>query len=58
MKLDNKYKIGYAAFLVVLVGYFAYTLYVGKLFYELNTSSQWDSANGSNSTRANRFYHK
>jgi hypothetical protein len=58
MKLDNKYKIGYTAVLVVLVGYFAYTLYVGKLFYELNTSSQWDSANGHNGVRSNRFYHK
>jgi hypothetical protein len=58
MKLDNKYKIGYAVILSVLVAYFGYSLYVGKLFYELRTDNQWDKANGHNSARVNRFYHK
>lgn len=57
MKLDNRYKIMYAAFLMVIVGYFAYSLQVGKLFYEFSTKSQWDGSN-TRTSGVNRFYHK
>lgn len=59
MKLNNPYKIGFTIALVLLVGYYAYSLYVGKLFYELSTSSQWETSHNSHSSaRVNRFYHK
>ncbi|MDZ7935329.1 MAG: hypothetical protein U5M51_10270 [Emticicia sp.] len=57
MKLDNRYKIMYAAFLMLIVGYFAYSLQVGKLFYEFSTKKQWDGSN-TRTSGVNRFYHK
>lgn len=48
----------YLAFLVVIIGIFAYSLYAGRLFYELNTQKQWDSTRSGSGSGVTRFYHK
>lgn len=52
-----KPKLIYTAFLVIVASIFAYSLYNGKLFYEFNTTKQWDSST-TRSSGVNRFYHK
>jgi hypothetical protein len=54
----NRYKLAYKIFLTLIVGYYAYSMYVGKLFYEFSTQSQWDGSNARSTSGVNRFYHK